>query len=124
MKRRRVLKTRQFQRWARETRLTDEVLLNAVSEMEQGLLDADLGGGIVKKRVGLAGRGKRGSARVLLATDRSRWFFVYGFRKNERSNISWRELDALRELAIDLLALSESQIDDQTKGGAFSEIGS
>ena len=122
MRRRRVLKTRYFQRWAREHRLVDEVLLDAVSEMEQGLVEADLGGGVVKKRIGVCGRGKRGGARVILATDRLRWFFVYGFTKSERSNISRQELDALREIAGDLLALSESQIDDQTKSGAFTEI--
>ena len=122
MRRRRVLKTHYFQRWARDHRLVDEVLLHAVSEMEQGLVDADLGGGVVKKRIGVSGRGKRGGARVILVTDGRRWFFVYGFTKSERSNISRQELDALRELAGDLLALSESQIDDQTKNGAFTEI--
>ena len=122
MRRRRVLKTRYFQRWAREHGLADEDLLDAVSEMEQGLVDADLGGGVVKKRMGISGRGKRGGARVILATDRGRWFFVYGFTKRERSNISRQELDALHELASDLLALSERQIDDQTKSGVFTEI--
>ena len=69
---RRVFKTRYFSRWMRKTELSDELLFAAVTEMAQGLIDADLGGGIVKKRVGLSGRGKRGGART---------FFVYGFEK-------------------------------------------
>ncbi len=55
----RVFKTRHFGRWMRKTELTDGALCAAVMEMAQGLIDADLGGGVVKKRIGLAGRGKR-----------------------------------------------------------------
>jgi hypothetical protein len=50
--------------------------------MDQGLIDAESGGGVVKKRIGLAGRGKRGGARTRIATNKgNRWFFVYGFEK-------------------------------------------
>lgn len=58
----RACKTRHFQRWIRKTELTDAALCEAVGEMAAGLVDADLGGGVLKKRVGLAGRGKRGGA--------------------------------------------------------------
>lgn len=54
----RIFKTRYFQRWMRKTELTDDALCTAVCEMTKGLIDADLGGGVVKKRVGLAGRGE------------------------------------------------------------------
>ena len=66
----RVFKTRHFARWMRKTELTDAALCDAVREMSQGLIDADLGGGLVKKRVGVAGRGKRGGARTLVATNK------------------------------------------------------
>lgn len=66
----RVFKTRHFSRWMPKTELTDAALCEAVAEMAQGLIDADLGGGVVKKRVGLAGRGKRGGARTLVATNK------------------------------------------------------
>lgn len=73
----------------RKTALTNEALCNAVSEMAAGLVDADLGGDVVKKRVALPGRGKRGGVRTLVATRRSsRWFFVYGFEKSERANVA------------------------------------
>ena len=98
-------------------------MLTARQEIEQGLIDGDLGGGVLKKRVGVRGRGKSGGARVVLATNRGdRWFFMFGFLKSERANIGSRELEALRELARDLLDLNERQIDAQTKCGALEEI--
>ena len=73
----RVFKIRHFSRWMRKTGLTDSALCVAVVEMERGLIDADLGGGVVKKRVALPGRGKSGGARTLVATNKgNRWFFV------------------------------------------------
>lgn len=86
----RVFKTRHFQRWMRKSRLTDAALCEAVEEMIAGLIDADLGGGVVKKRIGLSGRGKRGGARTLLATNKgTRWFFVFGFEKtNARISVT------------------------------------
>ena len=54
----RIFKTRNFSQWMCKTELNDEVLYSAVIEMTQGLIDADLGGGILKKRVGLPGRGQ------------------------------------------------------------------
>lgn len=119
----RVFKTRHFSRWMRKTELTDSALLNAVEEMDKGLIDADLGGGVVKKRIGLAGRGKRGGARTLVATNKgNRWFFVFGFEKNERANIADDELEALRDIAEQLLARTGRQLDDAVKAGALQEI--
>jgi hypothetical protein len=120
----RILMTRFFNRWADDEGLTSEVLVRAVREIEGGLSDGDLGGGIVKKRVRVPGRGKSGGARVLLATNRrDRWVFVYGFLKNQRANISHSELLALRELSRDLLALTEEQLDDRARAKILIEIG-
>lgn len=119
----RVFKTRHFSRWMRKTELTDSALLNAVEEMVQGLIDADLGGGVVKKRIGLAGQGKRGGARTLVATNKgNRWFFVFGFEKNERANIADDELEALRDITEQLLARTGQQLDEAVKEGALQEI--
>ncbi len=91
--------------------------------MESGLIDAELGGGIVKKRVPLPGRGKSGSTRTLVATNKgSLWFFVFGFEKSERANISPRELEALKALAGDLLKLSPAALDSQVATQALQEI--
>ena len=118
-----IYKTRHFNRWARKAALSDNALYHAVAEILQGLVDADLGGGIFKKRVALPGRGKRGSVRTLLATNRNdRWIFVFGFEKNERANISDKELEALRLLAGDLLALTEPQISAAISNGSLLEV--
>ncbi len=96
----RVFKNRAFSKWAVKEGLSDKALLVAVDEIERGLIDADLGGHVVKKRVALAGRGKRGGVRTLLGYKvENKAFFVYGFAKNARANINADELKALRHLA-------------------------
>ena len=107
----RILKTRTFNRWLRKTLLTDTALLKAIDEMEQGLVDADLGGNIYKKRVALPGRGKRGSTRTLIATNReSRWIFMFGFEKNDRENITQAELAYLQKAAQVFLGYSDAEL--------------
>jgi len=119
----RVFKTRHFSRWMRKTDLTDPVLCQAVDEMRRGLVDADLGGGVVKKRVALPGRGKSGGARTLVATNRGdRWFFVFGFEKNDRANISEAELEALQAVAAEWLARTAAQLNEAVEDGALQEI--
>jgi len=119
----RVFKTRCFSRWMRKTELSDPALCAAVLEMERGLIDADLGGGVVKKRVALPGRGKSGGARTLVATNKgNRWFFVFGFEKNERPNVTAKELEALQKIAADLLKLTSKDLDAHVEWGELKEI--
>jgi len=119
----RVFKTKHFSRWMRKTELTDKALCKAVKEMSDGLIDADLSGGIVKKRVGVAGKGKRGGVRTIVATNRgNRWFFVYGFEKNTRSNITTKEKEALQYLAEDLLGLSTELLNVAVEDKSLEEI--
>jgi len=119
----RVFKTISFARWLRKSELTDAQLCSAVKEMEQGLIDAHLGGGVVKKRVAIAGRGKSSGARTLVATNyKHRWFFVFGFEKNVRANISDNELEALQNIASDLLSLGAPQLDAAVAHGKLLEI--
>lgn len=120
---RRVFKTRHFARWQRISALTDTALCQAVNEMVAGLVDAELGGDMLKKRVALPGRGKRGGARTLVATRKAGlWFFVFGFEKNEKANVSPAELEALQALAADLLGLTSPQLDLAVEDGALQEI--
>ncbi len=119
----RVFKTRHFTRWLRKSGLSDADLSKAVDEMVAGLVDADLGGDILKKRVAMPGRGKRGGARTLVATRKANcWFFVFGFEKNERSNVSSTELEALQALAAELLSLTAQQLDISVQDGALQEV--
>lgn len=119
----RVFKTRNFVRWMRKTTLTNAALCEAVGEMVAGLVDADLGGQVLKKRVALPGTGKSGGARTLVATRRAeRWFFVFGFEKNSRANISDTELAAVQVLAADLLSLTPNQLNTAVHDGSLEEI--
>lgn len=107
----------------RKAGLTDDALREAVLEMSRGLIDADLGGHVVKKRVALQGRGKRGGARTIVATNLDdRWFFLYGFRKNERANIDKDELRLLQEVAEDLLGFDGRQIATALAAGEIMEV--
>lgn len=118
-----VLKTRLFARWMRKTSLTDDALLHAIDEMERGLVDADLGGGVFKKRVAASGRGKRGGGRVLIATNReNRWIFVFGFEKNDRETITQAELAFLQRIARDLLECSDSALETAIGSGELQEV--
>lgn len=120
---RRVFRTRTFTRWMQKTGLADDSLVQAVSEMAQGLVDADLGGNVVKKRVALPGRGKRGGARTIVATNLGdRWFFLYGFGKNERANIDRDELKFFQEVAKELLGFDDRQIAKALSAGEIVEV--
>jgi hypothetical protein len=119
----RIFKNKAFSKWATKEGLDDEALRTAVDEMESGLIDADLGGHVVKKRVALAGRGKSGGARTLIAYQvGEKAFFVYGFAKNARANIKPKELEALKAYAAILLSYSERDLDKAVKTGALNEV--
>lgn len=91
--------------------------------MRAGLVDADLGSGLIKKRIACTGQGKRGGFRTLIATNKdNRWIFVYGFPKNERSNIDRDEEESLKELAVYLLSLTTQALAKARKAGELVEI--
>jgi hypothetical protein len=118
-----AFKTRAFAKWAKGEGLGDEPLCAAVVEMERGLIDAHLGGQVVKKRVALPGHGKRGSARTVVAFKQGdRAFFIYGFAKNERGNVSEKELQALKLLAKELLGYAATSLSKALKAGELIEI--
>ena len=119
----RIFKTKGFHRWAAKEGLNDTGLVQAIEEICNGLIDADLGGHVIKKRIALPGRGKRGSVRTILAFKREHHvFFVYGFTKNARANISDTEVKALRHLAAELLSYKENQLHKAIKASALVEV--
>ena len=103
--------------------LCSDDLLNAVKEMESGLIDADLGHNLYKKRIALAGGGKRTGARVIVASRLlRRWFIIFGFAKNEKLNINKDELLYLQEAAKRLLNLADREIDTAISDGELKEL--
>lgn len=118
-----IYKTRWFDRWARKQGLTMPSLCAAVREMTAGLYEADLGGGLLKKRIARPGQGKSGGFRTLVATNKgNRWIFVFGFQKNERSNIDKDEEEALKKIAAHLLSLTTQALGKAQRDGELTEV--
>ena len=91
--------------------------------MMQGLIDADLGGRVFKKRVPVPGRGKRGGARTIVGSNlQDRWFFLYGFEKKGRETIDARELAALQTVAAALLAMDQKLLEKAVAESELEEI--
>lgn len=119
----RVFKTKPFTRFASREGIADAALCEAVRRAEAGLIDADLGGGVVKLRLARKGRGKSGGFRVIVLFRRgARTFFVYGFAKSDRDNIRRDELRAFRNLAGEMLALNDQALAAAMKNGTLTEI--
>lgn len=100
-----MFKTKSFARFARSERISDASLSEAVRRAERGLIDADLGGGIVKQRVARPGQGRSGGYRVLMAyRAKARSVFLFGFAKSAQDNIDDDELESLQDIAKTWLA--------------------
>jgi hypothetical protein len=107
----RVFTTKVFARFARKERLDDRRLCEAIARAGRGLIDADLGGNLVKQRIARQGGGRSGGYRTVIAYRAAqRGAFLYGFGKNERDNIGQGELDDLKNLAKHYLGYSDTQI--------------
>lgn len=99
-----IFKTAYFYKWQKKNKIPDYILISAITEIQDGLLDADLGGFVLKKRIPKSNSGKSSGYRTILATAKeNHWFFMYGFSKNEQDNIDKVELNALQLLAKKLL---------------------
>lgn len=119
----RVFKTREFSRYARREGVTDKQLCETVRRAVQGLVDADLGGGLIKQRVARSGQGRRGGFRILMAFQAgSRTVFLYGFAKNERENIQPEELAFWRSVAKAFIGLNDSQLKRLREQGDIHEV--
>ena len=101
----RTFKNKPFARYCRRVGLTDAALRQAVVRAERGLIDADLGGGVIKQRIAREGGGRSGGFRtIILYMAGEQAFFVHGFAKNEKGNIRDDELAAFKLLAAQLFA--------------------
>lgn len=119
----RIFKSLLFGKWARKEKLSDKMLKQAIKEMEEGLVDACLGAYIYKKRIAVQGRGKRAGARTIIAYKTNEVaFFIFGFAKNERDNISTEELKRLKAFAETLLGYTPALLDQAVKNGRLSEV--
>ena len=114
----RAFKTKSFARLARQEGVGDAVLRKAIERAEQGLIDADLGGNVIKQRVGL-----RGSHRILVLYRAGHLaFFAFVFAKNTRANVSRKELEALQDAAETFLAYAPADIARALKERTLIEV--
>lgn len=119
----RIFKNKPFARFAKKAEISDAALCKAISNAENGLVDADLGGGVIKQRVARDGEGKSGGFRtMILFRTGTRAFFVYGFAKNEQDNISDDDLVALKKLATKMLNYSDEELTIAIKQKSLIEI--
>jgi hypothetical protein len=119
----RIFKNAWFERFARKQRISDRALRDAVMRAERGLIDADLGGGVIKQRIAREGQGKSGGLRAILMYRTSvRAFFVYGFAKQDLGNIDSDELAQFKKAAIHVLGLTDERLVELIGNGQFSEI--
>jgi hypothetical protein len=119
----RIFKTRGFARFLQREGLADSALREAISRAERGLIDANLGSGVIKQRVARPGQGRSGGFRTLIAfkaTERA--VFLYGFAKSDRDNIDAGELRVLRKAAAEMLKWNDKQIAALLASGAWTEI--
>lgn len=118
-----VFKTKLFHDWQKKEDIPDKSLCAAIDEMSRGLIDANLGGDLVKKRIARPGAGKSSGFRTLLATNKNdKWFFVYGFAKNDKDNIENQEMQALKKLAVVLLGMDVITINKLLADKELKEI--
>jgi hypothetical protein len=119
----RVFLTKWMARYARREGISDESLREAIARAEMGLIDADLGGGLIKQRIARAGKGRSGGYRTIIAYRRSgRAVFLFGFAKSARENLGSEELKTAREIAAIWAPADEQKIARGLEEGELEEV--
>jgi hypothetical protein len=119
----RIFKDKGFGRFADKEGINDDILRKVAADLEKGVWDANLGGGVYKHRIARSGEGKRGGYRaIIFFQSENKMFFVYGYPKSTRDNIKNNELRYFKEEAKDKLNMSDKQIEALLDNGALQEI--
>jgi hypothetical protein len=119
----RVYKNRWFAKFADREGIGNAALLDAVARAERGLVDADLGSGLIKQRIAREGKGKSGGYRTLLFFRRAdRAVFAFGFAKSGKANLDPVELRTYRRAAEIMLALTDAQLETEVHAERLFEV--
>lgn len=119
----RIYKNRWFTKFANREGIDDAALVSAVRQADDGLIGADLGGGLVKQRVARASEGKTGGYRTLIFFRHGeRAVFAFGFAKSAKANLSPVELRTYKTAAKIVLGLTQAQIDTEVREGRLFEV--
>jgi hypothetical protein len=118
-----VFVTRWFERFARKEKISAARFCEAVARAERGLIDAELGGGLIKQRIARKGEGRSGGYRTVIAyRTKDRAIFLYGFAKNERENVGGDDLEDLKKTAAIFLAFGKDDLAQAVAAGQLKEI--
>jgi hypothetical protein len=118
----RIFKAKALARFTKREAISDESLVAAIETAKRGLVDADLGGGLIKQRIARPGQGKRGGFRILIGFRPDRAIVLFGFAKNERDNIDDKQLTTLREIVASWFAADDDKIAQALKDGLLIEV--
>jgi hypothetical protein len=118
----RIFKTKTLAKFTRQHGISDDGLIDAVDRAVRGLVDADLGGQIIKQRVARPGQGKRGGFRMIIGIRSDRAIFLFAFAKNERENIDKTEMMTLRAIVASFLDATEQKITQALQDGTLIEV--
>jgi hypothetical protein len=119
----RVYRLKAFGRFQRRERIADKALARAVRGAESGLVDADLGGGLIKQRVARPGQGKSGGYRTIIAYQRGdRAVFLFGFAKNERASLDDDELAYWQLVGRSYLGLDDNGLEAAIAEDELTEV--
>ena len=119
----RIYANRWFAKFAAKEKISDASLADAVHRAETGLIDVDLGSGLIKQRIARQGGGKSGGYRsILIFRSGERAIFVFAFAKSDKANMSAVELKVYRKAASIMLELGEDQIETEVEAGRLVEV--
>ena len=119
----RLFKSKAFGRFARSQDISDEDLCEAIERAEKGLIDANLGGYVIKQRIARDGEGKSGSFRsIIFFKSGDKAIFVHGFEKSAKANIARNELKEYKAAAKIILKYSDEQMNTAVASGAYVEV--
>jgi hypothetical protein len=119
----RIFKNRWFEKFALKQEMSDAALIKAIDRAEVGLIDADLGGGIIKQRVARKGEGKSGGYRTVVAfRSGDRALFLFGFAKSDRASLSTAELAEFRAIGRAFLKAKAPDVERAVAKGVLSEV--
>jgi len=118
-----VYKSKPLARFARKARITDSDLWKTVQFANEGVIDADLGGEVIKQRIARFGEGKSGGSRsIILFRKNDRAVYVHGFEKKDVANIRPDELEAFRKYAEVYLGYTKAEMAQFVEDGVLFQV--
>lgn len=119
----RIFLNKWFDKFCRKNNISEKTILDVAQEVSDGLIDADYGHGVIKKRIARDNQGKSSGFRsIILYKKENNMFFVYGFPKKDRDNIDKKEEDAFKALADEVLNMTCSSIEKAIENNIFKEV--